>query len=1263
MANVVKHKRSSTAGETPAAADLEVGEIAINTADAKLFVKHTDGNVVEISGSGGGGGASLVWTSGNATTGTINYWAKVATFAITGNYNDGSFIYAFFSEESGTPSTAIIQVSVRQNGTGQDNGVDVELISAPNAAPFSDDSFKLLDDGSHTDIELWVKKNANYHTMKAFEIGKNTESVEVTYHQNSTWQSTEPTGTGNNVKSDGIKHQGNKIWHAGNDGANSGLDADLLDGQHGSYYLNLANATGEIAEAASDAYGGLKIGYSENGKNYPVELNNDGQAFVNVPWVDTDTNTTYSTATSSTLGLVKIGYTESGKNYPVELDNGQMYVNVPWTDNNTTYSTATSSTAGLVKIGYTESGKNYPVELDNGQMYVNVPWVDTNTTYSAGTGIDLSGTTFSLSSTISGARTFSGNVTVSGNLTVSGSTTTVNSGTINLADSVLTLNSDLLSTVDPSENAGFEVNRGTGSTVGFIWNETNDEWTAAESDGTYYKIWHAGNDGSGSGLDADKLDGLNSGSFLRSDANDTYTGLLSFGNTSSRIDGSDGFPLVQVNSSRAYFGSTNRSKTVLASNSNTGAKSVVSGTEYSIYHDNYHPDADNADTVDNLHASSFLRSDAADSASGQITFTGKAHVNTNTNTQPLVVSRGGSNASQRLNIGITDTQAIFNYVEDTSSEGNGNFGSYQFQLGGNDGESTLNTLYIQKNYTRIATLSGNVQIGPQNTSYTHFYTDRPAYYFDKKIHVDTGELRSHDEDLNLNRAGSTSARIRITSGLTHSDQSMKITSGTARGLEIFHDTFGEGLVLHRNHATNAASIAFKNTTGQTGILYADHSSQGPRWRKGTATANYGIFYDEYHPNADKWTTARTHTVNLTGDVTGSASQSVDGTGNRTWNIATTLQNQDEYAPRKAWTSTLTKDSYTRIARVTGNDLATITRFSFAGTTGSVVVGAIADIIVNHSADIHIQTQSGDYTQLTLKVHSNGSNEDYDLYAKYTTGSGTSLSLRVEAYSLNDETITANPTATAYSGGTELEHAMLRGTKSSQSSSNADIWTDGNVTASNMLINQYLYHSGDLNTYMEFQGADQWRVVTGGSQKLKIDTSIHLDAHLKAGNFNISEVNALQFNDPGPNEGLEWVGGSGWKIYESPDDLTTNSGGNLQFVTGSTRRMTLQTDGDLNLLGENVWFDGSNTYLRSDNEFKFLTDGGSAQRGRFKSLQVSTNYSGTPPDNGILFGTDVNLYRNAANELKTDDQMEAAAFKTGSWTIDQNSDGDLEFIYA
>lgn len=132
--------------------------------------------------------------------------------------------------------------------------------------------------------------------------------------------------------------------------------------------------------SSATVLGGIKVGYTTSGKNYKVQLDSSGNAYVNVPW--TDNNTTYNEATADTLGLVKIGYASNGKNYAVLLANGKMYVNVPWTDNNTTYSQATSDNLGLVKIGYSANGKNYPVALDgNGKMYVNVPWTDTDTTY------------------------------------------------------------------------------------------------------------------------------------------------------------------------------------------------------------------------------------------------------------------------------------------------------------------------------------------------------------------------------------------------------------------------------------------------------------------------------------------------------------------------------------------------------------------------------------------------------------------------------------------------------------------------------------------------------------------------------------------------------------------------------------------------------------------------------------------------------------------------------------------------------------------
>ena len=64
----IKPKKSSTASEVPLASDLEIAEIAVNTADGKLFTKHTDNSVVEIGGGGGGATALDDLTDVDTTT-------------------------------------------------------------------------------------------------------------------------------------------------------------------------------------------------------------------------------------------------------------------------------------------------------------------------------------------------------------------------------------------------------------------------------------------------------------------------------------------------------------------------------------------------------------------------------------------------------------------------------------------------------------------------------------------------------------------------------------------------------------------------------------------------------------------------------------------------------------------------------------------------------------------------------------------------------------------------------------------------------------------------------------------------------------------------------------------------------------------------------------------------------------------------------------------------------------------------------------------
>jgi hypothetical protein len=131
--------------------------------------------------------------------------------------------------------------------------------------------------------------------------------------------------------------------------------------------------------SSATVLGGIKVGYTTSGKNYKVQLDSFGNAYVNVPW--TDTNTTYtnmgaaSASAAGKAGLVPAPAAGAQGKY---LRGDGTWQTPP----NTTYAKANTSTLGLVMIGYAENGKNYPVELDDsGKMFVNVPWTDTNTTY------------------------------------------------------------------------------------------------------------------------------------------------------------------------------------------------------------------------------------------------------------------------------------------------------------------------------------------------------------------------------------------------------------------------------------------------------------------------------------------------------------------------------------------------------------------------------------------------------------------------------------------------------------------------------------------------------------------------------------------------------------------------------------------------------------------------------------------------------------------------------------------------------------------
>jgi hypothetical protein len=241
-------------------------------------------------------------------------------------------------------------------------------------------------------------------------------------------------------------------------------------------------------------------------------------------------------------------------------------------------------------------------------------------------------------------------------------------------------------------------------------------------------------------------------------------------------------------------------------------------------------------------------------------------------------------------------------------------------------------------------------------------------------------------------------------------------------------------------------------------------------------------------------------INLLGDVTGS--------GNTT--IGTTISN-NAVTTAKILNANITYEKIQNIAadRILG-------RLSTAGPLQELTAANIRSLInVEDGAQVNVGTNLG----------SSGTGGSRTITS--STGSSTSIT-----YTTSD--LNAVPTSRTLTGG------------------------DGINTIGDLSANRTI----SVNSTV---------VRTSGNQTIEgiktISGSIAFTSGVRDGinmnNNNIINVNTIKIADPGVDEGIEWVGGNGWKIYESPNNLT-NAGGNLQIIQSSTRRATFNTSGQLEI---------------------------------------------------------------------------------------------------
>jgi len=336
-------------------------------------------------------------------------------------------------------------------------------------------------------------------------------------------------------------------------------------------------------------------------------------------------------------------------------------------------------------------------------------------------------------------------------------------------------------------------------------------------------------------------------------------------------------------------------------------------------------------------------------------------------------------------------------------------------------------------WTRVTTPSGYISFGPANTTWAHIYTDRPNFYFNKDLYVN-------------------SQRVFHTGYHPNAD---KWT--TARTLTLAGDVTGSVSWDGSDNASIAATVSSNsidadhlNVTGNgTASQFLRSDADGSfTWATPTDTnTTYSV--------GDGGLTQKNFTTTLKDKLDGIAT----GANNYSFPYTISIGDSNSTVVRRDGNGYIFGDFYNGVGTfsTTGN---TSGMGRFTGTNGTDTYGrsytaAAARTLLNVENGATADQTAAEIMTKVKTVDGSGSGLDADL---------------LDGVQGSSYYRTSNPSGyTTYTA-------------------NQAVNTTSNPTFNDIYVADQIIHSGDTDTYTQFHAADQWRVVTGGVERFEVNNS-------------------------------------------------------------------------------------------------------------------------------------------------------------------------------